>query len=76
MGKITKETVKMAKASEARLRANAKYDAENALKVGFKFNKKTDPDIIEKLESVENKQAYIKKLIREDIAKTKSDLST
>lgn len=58
----------MAKASEARLRANAKYDAENTLKVGFKFNKKTDLDIVEKLEKVENKQAYIKQLIRQDIA--------
>jgi len=60
----------MAKSSEAHLRAVAKYDAANSLTVGFKFNRKTDADIIDKLESVEKRQSYIKQLIRDDIARS------
>lgn len=43
-----------------------KYDKENTIQVRLKLNKKTDADIIEKLNSVENKQGYLKNLIRED----------
>lgn len=43
-----------------------KYDKENTVQVRLKLNKKTDADIIEKLNSVENKQGYLKNLIRED----------
>lgn len=55
--------------SEAQMRANAKYDANNTLQVKMKLNKTTDADIITKLESVKNKQGYIKELIRRDIGK-------
>ena len=51
-------------------RARAKYDAANTRRVSFKFNLKTDKDILEKLDEVENKQGYIKALIRADIEKT------
>lgn len=54
-------------ATEARLRANKKYDDANTRQIKFKFNIKSDADILEKLDSVENKQGYIKKLIRDDI---------
>lgn len=60
-----------AKASEARLRANAKWDKENTRQIKFKFNKSTDADILEMLDSLENKTAYIKELIRKDIANKK-----
>lgn len=53
--------------SDAKKRANAKSDKKNAKYVTFKFNKNTDIDILERLEKQENKQGYIKKLIREDI---------
>ena len=43
------------------------YDKENTRQVRCKFNRRTDADIIEKLESVGNIQAYIKELIRADI---------
>lgn len=52
---------------EARQRANMKYQAANTVQVKFTLNKKTDSDIIAKLESVENKQGYFKGLVREDI---------
>ena len=49
----------------------AKYDAANVKHYGLKLNKKTDADIIEWLDSQENKQSYLKELIRADIAKNK-----
>ncbi len=48
-----------------------KYDKKNCKPVYLKLNKKTDKDILEKLDSVESKQGYIKKLIRQDIEKGK-----
>lgn len=46
--------------------AQERYDKENTVNVKLKLNKKTDADIIRKLEEVGNKQGYIKQLIRED----------
>lgn len=59
-------------ASEAQKRASAKYDANNTTSVYIKLNINTELDIIEKLESVENKSGYIKQLIRNDIEKSKN----
>ena len=36
-------------------------------KITFAFNLNTDQDILKKLDSVPNKQGYIKELIRKDI---------
>ena len=47
-------------------KAQERYDKENTISVKLKLNKKTDADIITKLEKVGNKQGYIKQLIRED----------
>ena len=63
----------MKKSSEARLRANAKYDKTNTKSILLKLNLKTDSDILEKLEEVGNKQGYIKELIRRDIKKNRID---
>lgn len=54
----------MNKQSEAQKR----YDDLNTKRFNFKLNLKTDSDILKKLESVPNKQAYIKELIRKDLA--------
>ena len=53
--------------SEAQKRAQEKYDAKATIQLHFKMNKKTDADILEKLDSVPNKQGYIKELIRADM---------
>lgn len=37
----------------------------------LKLNRKTDKDVIEALEAVDNKQGYIKALIRADIERSK-----
>ena len=54
--------------SKAQNEAQARYDAENTVQVRMKLNKKTDADILEQLEKIENKQGYIKELIRRDLA--------
>lgn len=48
-----------------------RYAQKNKKKYTFAFMKSTEADLIEKLESVENKAGYIKSLIRADIKKSK-----
>lgn len=45
-----------------------RYDRKNCVNFGLKLNRKTDAEIIEKLQSQKNRQGYIKELIRRDIA--------
>ena len=54
-------------ASKAQLRAQAKYDKDNTVQIKLKLNKKTDADIIDYLSRQENKQCFIKTIIREFI---------
>jgi hypothetical protein len=56
-------------ATEAQLRAQRRYDAKNTRQVHIKLNVRTDKDVLEKLDEVQSKQGYIKRLIREDLAK-------
>lgn len=46
-----------------------RYNKRNTVPVQLRFNKKTDADILKHLEGVENRQGYIKALIRADIAR-------
>ena len=55
--------------TEAQKRAQAKYDSANTRKITLKFNLQTDADVLERLDQVDNRQGYIKQLIRDDIAK-------
>ena len=48
----------------------AKYDAKNSKIYSLKFNRKTDAEIIKKLDIVESRNGYIKELIREDLSRT------
>jgi cell fate (sporulation/competence/biofilm development) regulator YmcA (YheA/YmcA/DUF963 family) len=48
-------------------KASQKYDKANTKQITFKFNLHTDADILEKLDSVPNRQGYIKELVRRDI---------
>ena len=50
-------------------KAIKKYQKENIRQVLLKINKRTMPDVFEKIESVESIQGYIIRLIRDDIAK-------
>lgn len=50
-------------------KATNKYNVKHTVQIPMRFNKKTDSDILEKLETVGNKQGYIKQLIRKDMQK-------
>jgi len=54
-------------ATEAQKRASAKYDKANTKSVLLKFNTTNDADILTMLDEVENRQGYIKELIRNDM---------
>lgn len=49
--------------------AKASWDRANTVTYGIKLNRNTDAALIAKLESVGNKQGYIKQLIQEDLKK-------
>lgn len=53
-------------------KASMKYDAANTRQIKMKLNIRTDADILKKLDSVSNKQGYIKSLIRRDIYEHKT----
>ena len=54
-------------ASESLKLAIRKYEIVNTRKVLLNLNRKTDADVIAKLESVPSMQGYIKELIRKDL---------
>jgi hypothetical protein len=43
------------------------YQKDNVKQIVLKLNRNTDDDILSHLETKENKQGYIKELIRKDI---------
>lgn len=53
--------------SKALIEAQKRYNREKTKSVIIKLNKTTDADILAKLDTVGNKQGYIKDLIRNDI---------
>lgn len=54
-------------ASEAKIRANNKFNKANTRMVSLRLNYNTDADIIKKLDEVDSKMGYIKELIRKDL---------
>lgn len=59
----------MPKWKENKLNYINEYEKENVKKVLVRFNKNTESDLIDFLETKDNKQGYIKQLIRDDMAK-------
>ena len=57
--------------SEARNRANAKLNRLHTQMVGVRLHNENDKDIIDFLKTKDNKQGYIKELIREDIKRNR-----
>lgn len=56
--------------TDAQKKAQKKYDIQNREKFRFlhlKLNKETDSDILDKLNTVDSMQGYIKDLIRRDL---------
>ena len=57
---------------DSRTRATMKYQKKNIKQMKLDLNRNTDSDIISFLETCENKQGYIKSLIRNDIKKSRA----
>lgn len=57
--------------SKSQVKASKKYDAKMVVPLYVKLNRKTDADIIGKLDEVPNKQGYVKQAIRNEIKKEK-----
>ncbi len=57
--------------NDARRKAANKYQSEKCKVYALKVNINSDSDIIEYMENVTNKQAELKRLIREEIARKK-----
>jgi hypothetical protein len=55
---------------DSRTKANLKYKRKNIKQMKLDLNRNTDSDIIDFLDQCENKQGYIKRLIRKDMKKT------
>ena len=53
-------------------KAQARYDAKMAYKLGLKFNRKTDADIIAALDAAPNKQAFVKEALRQYLTNIKA----
>lgn len=54
---------------ESTIRAVNKFNKEKTKSVQVRLNLNTDADILAKLDAVDSKMGYIKRLIREDIKK-------
>ena len=65
-GEQARESLAMA---SDKLTPQARYDAAHTTQVMLKLNLRTDSDILERLQSVPNRQGYIKRLIRQDMEK-------
>lgn len=52
----------------AKTRASARYHKQRGVQVHLWFHDENDADILDRLNTVGNKQGYIKSLIRADIA--------
>ena len=58
--------------ADRKLTPQERYDAKNVRRYVLKVVIPTEPDILEKLEAEPNKNGYIKRLIREDIARSQN----
>ena len=56
--------------TDSQKKASAKWEAKNTVQIKLKLHRRNDRDILDKLDGLGNKQGYIKKLIRDDIAKS------
>ena len=68
---IRRRLYTMPKTKDNIVQSIMRYDRENTVQIKLKLNKKTDADILQKLEESGNKQGYLKALVRQDIEKSK-----
>ena len=59
----------MSETTGSKYAAQARYNDRTRKRIPFNLNTNTDQDIIEYLESLDNVNGYLKRLIREDMKK-------
>lgn len=47
-----------------------RYDAKNVLRVAVGFNRRTEPELVARIEREDNKAGYLKRLVREDLGRS------
>jgi hypothetical protein len=47
--------------------SNAKYERDNLVAVRVAFNRRTEPELVERIEREDNRAGYLKRLVSEDI---------
>ena len=47
--------------------SSKRYEDENILAVRVKFNRRTEPELVERVEREPKKATYLKRLVKEDI---------
>lgn len=52
---------------KSQMRAVDRYNARHTVPVLVRFNKRTEPELVDKITAVPNKSGYIKTLIKNDI---------
>ena len=67
------ETKRKTYYSPAQKMASDKWDAANTRKIMFKFMREKDADILAQLDKQPNKIEYLRRLIREDIARERGE---
>lgn len=55
------------KARQNKIDYNIQYQKDNVKQIKLTFNINTEKDLIKQIDKQENKQGYIKKLIRQDM---------
>lgn len=63
----------LGKTPKSQIKAVEKYQKYAIRQIKFGFHRELDSDILEHLDKQQNKQGYIKDLIRADIAKQKGE---
>ena len=67
------EVITIAKASEAQLRAQIKYEKKSVSQVCLKYVTKNNQEILDKLNSVPSKADYVRQLILKDLEREKKE---
>lgn len=52
---------------------NYRYDQNNRLSVRVSLNRRTEPELVERVEREKNKSGFIKRLIRDEIEREKGE---
>ena len=53
--------------------SNARYERANLMKVTVSFNRRTEPELVERMEEQEQKATYLKDLVRRDLEADKEN---